>query len=135
MKKILVIDNESQIRKLIRQMLEPNGYEVSEASGKQNGIALFRQNFTDMVIIDSLLSQKEAMETIIELKRVSFDVAIVVMSQDDTVICNETLLAFAKPFGAVSVLAKPFKQNDLLKAIESTSQVPKKIKKKARYER
>lgn len=135
MEKILVIDNESQIRKLIRQMLEPNGYDVCEASGHQSGIDLFRQNLTDVVIIDSLLSQKEAMETIIELKRVSFKVAIIVMCHDDTVICNESLLSFARPFGAVSILAKPFKQSDLLKAIECTLRLPKKNQEESKSER
>ena len=120
MEKILVIDDESQIRKLIRQMLEQNGYEVSDACDKQKGIDSFRQNPTDVVIIDLLLSQREAIETIVELKRFFMEVAIIIMSRDNETIDNEKLLAFTKPFGAVSVLAKPFKQDDLLNAIEST---------------
>lgn len=126
MKRILVIDEDIQIRKLISQMLEPNGYDVTEISSNQNGIDLFRQNPTDVVIIDSLLSQKEAIEIIIELKRVFFDVAIVLISRGNEAIDDEKLLAFAKPFGAVCTLTKPFKQNDLLDAIERTLQVTKK---------
>ncbi|MHB8108574.1 MAG: hybrid sensor histidine kinase/response regulator [Syntrophorhabdaceae bacterium] len=68
---ILVCEDESDIRKLIREILESNGYSVIEAKDGQEGIDSFRQNIgkIDLVLLDVMMprkSGKDVFETIIE---------------------------------------------------------------------
>ncbi|RLB31609.1 MAG: response regulator, partial [Deltaproteobacteria bacterium] len=68
MKKILVIDDDEQIRHILRRFLERAGYEVLEASNGQEGMALYRKEGPELVITDIIMPKKEGMETIMDMK-------------------------------------------------------------------
>jgi CheY-like chemotaxis protein len=52
MSKILVIDDESWLREMIRLALEQQGFEVLEATDSADGIALAREHLPDLVLCD-----------------------------------------------------------------------------------
>ena len=80
MKRLLVIDDDDQMRQMLKQMLERAGYEIIDAPDGQTGIELYRQNPTDLIITDLIMPQKDGMETIIELKRDFPNVKIIAIS-------------------------------------------------------
>ena len=69
MRRVLVIDDDLQIRQMVRQMLERSGYEVDDAPDGQVGIDIFRKKPADLVITDIIMPEKEGIGTILELKR------------------------------------------------------------------
>lgn len=118
MARILIIDDNDEFRAVFREMLEKAGYGVIEASNGNEGIKLYRQSPTDIVITDIVMPGKEGMETMVELKREFPDVKLIAMSGggfEDP----ETYLEGAKLIGgAIRTFAKPFSMEAMLKAIK-----------------
>ena len=116
MKTILVIDDDEQMRVALRNLLEGSGYEVINASDGEEGLRLYHERPTDLIITDLIMPQKEGIETIRELRQDFPDVKIIAISgggRSDP----EVFLSFAKIFGAHRTIAKPFKREDLLNVI------------------
>lgn len=118
MKRILVIDDDRLIRHVLRQMLERRGYEVIDAPDGKEGMKLYRQNPTDLVITDIIMPEKEGVETIIELKHDFPDVKIIAISGGGCGIDAHTCLSYAKSFGVSHMFIKPFEQEELLEAVQ-----------------
>jgi len=117
MAKILVIDDEDRLRRMVRRILVGAGHEVIEAADGDEGVLRFTAENPEIVISDILMPQKEGIETIKELRRMSATVWIVVMSGGGTS-HNMMFLDFAKALGADTALAKPFRAEALLAAVE-----------------
>ena len=80
MPRILIIDDERQIRELLRDILEDAGYDVAEAADGQEAIKIQRGEPADLIITDLIMPEKEGIETIRELKQSYPDVRIIAMS-------------------------------------------------------
>ena len=69
MPRILVIDDDAQIRDVLRQALERVGYEVVCAPDADSATALCEDGKTDLIITDIVMPEKDGMEAIIEFKK------------------------------------------------------------------
>ena len=116
MASVLVIDDEAQIRRMLRRVLETEGYEVMDAADGSIGISLYRENPTDLVLTDIFMPNKEGLETIMTLKRDFPEVRILAMSGGG-VMDSAACLRMAKGLGAARVYVKPFEIEGLLKDI------------------
>jgi DNA-binding response OmpR family regulator len=110
--KILVIDDEPQIRQVIVRTLTLAGHEMLEAKDGKEGLCLFRAHQPTLVITDLLMPQGEGLETIRELRRESAALVIIAMSGRGAM-----YLETAKEFGADATIAKPFRATELLAAV------------------
>lgn len=117
MASILVIDDNNEMRRLLRDLLERVGYQVFEASEGDEGIKLYREQQIEMVITDLIMPGKEGIETIIQLKQDVPDVKIIAMSGGGQ-IKPQFYLECAKGFGAVHAFAKPINCQKLLAAVK-----------------
>jgi len=54
-RRILTIDDQSDIRRLIRMTLEFEGFEVLEASGGEEGLAMARKHQPDLILLDVMM--------------------------------------------------------------------------------
>ena len=104
--KILIIDDEEQIRLVLKEMLERFGYEVLEATNGEEGLALQREKAADLIITDIIMPDKEGLETIRELRREFPEVNIIAISGGGQIGSDQYLKA-AKQFGAMCTLQKP----------------------------
>ena len=75
--RVLVIDDEPQIRSMLRLMLERDGYEVGEAPDGVEGIRIYRQNPVDLIISDLIMPNKDGIGMMIELKKEFPDIKII----------------------------------------------------------
>ena len=116
MARILIIDDDVQILKMLRKMLESEGYEVVDAVDGNKGLKLYREDPTDLVITDIIMPEKEGIETIIDLRREFPEAKIVAMSGGGHGEA-ESYLHMAKRLGAQRTLTKPFGKGELLEAI------------------
>ena len=117
MARILVIDDDEQIRRMLRQMLERVGYEVADAPDGDEGIRLYRKRPADVVITDIIMQEKEGLQAIMELRREFPGVKIIAISGGGRLGGPESYLDFAKRFGAVRTFTKPIRKEKLLNAI------------------
>lgn len=117
MARILVIDDEEPIRRIVRQALKQEGHSVGEAVDGEEGLKKFRENDPDVVIADILMPKKEGIETILEMRRIRPDVAIIAMSGGGLMGDTSVLFA-AKILGANSALEKPFSLDALKRTVD-----------------
>ena len=119
MARILIIDDESQIRSMLRLMLERVGYEVIEAADGMEGIRQYRDNPADLIITDLIMPNKDGIGMIIELKKEFPKVKIIAMSGGG-VNRPEGYLDGAKKLGATRTLTKPIDRDEMLNAVKDT---------------
>src|SRR4029077_3617869 len=106
---VLIIDDEAQIRRLLRVCLETNGYRVSEAATGADGIREAAQRPPDVVILDLGLPDMDGVAVLKRLREWS-RVPVVVLSVRDR---EEDKIA-ALDNGADDYITKPFSTGELL---------------------
>jgi CheY-like chemotaxis protein len=118
MARILVVDDDGEIREVIKQILLRSGYEVTPAANGQEALDLQKANPADLIITDLIMPEKEGLETIMEIRRDYPSVKIIAMSGGGK-IGPDNYLKTAKVLGAHMVLSKPFELGELLKAVKN----------------
>jgi len=116
-RRILVVDDEEQMRRVLKQMLESAGYQVSEAPDGKVALWISKVSPADLTITDLIMPEKEGIETIRELKRDFPEVRVIAISGGGKV-GAELYLDMARELGIDRTLEKPFKKEDLLKAVK-----------------
>jgi CheY-like chemotaxis protein len=120
---ILIIDDEPQIRSMLKLMLERDGYEVAEAPDGIEGIRTYRQNPADLIITDLIMPNKDGIGVIIDLKKEFPNVKIIAMSGGG-LNKPEGYLKGAKKLGAACTLTKPIDRGEMLRAIKDVLKPP-----------
>ncbi len=105
----LVVDDELQIRRLLRVCLEANGYRVSEAASGQEGLAEAAQRRPDVLLLDLGLPDMDGV-TVLKRIREWSQVPVLVLSVRDR---EEDKIA-ALDNGADDYVTKPFSSGELL---------------------
>jgi two-component system KDP operon response regulator KdpE len=108
--RILVIDDEPPIRKLLRVGLSAHGYQIVEASNGKMGLDLLSEQAPDLVILDLGLPDMQGHELLRTIRARNDSVPIVVLSSRD----DETGKVQALDSGADDYVTKPFGMDELL---------------------
>jgi CheY-like chemotaxis protein len=119
MESILIIDDEAQIRSMIRLVLERAGYSVMEAADGVEGIRRFRETPVNLIITDLIMPNKDGIGMIIELKKEFPDIKIIAMSGGG-LNRPEGYLRGAQKLGAACTLSKPINRQELLRSVKDT---------------
>jgi len=105
----LVIDDEPQIRRLLRVTLEANGYRVFDAAGGNEGLVQAAQRRPDVVLLDLGLPDMEGVTVLKRLREWS-RVPVIILSVRD----REDDKVAALDAGADDYVTKPFNSAELL---------------------
>jgi DNA-binding response OmpR family regulator len=116
--KILIVDDDTQLRTMLRRTLEKEGYRVEEGRDGLEGLQVFRQAPADLIITDLVMPRKEGIEFIRELLREFPETKIIALSGGG-VGGAETYLKLAEKLGARFALQKPVERKILLEAVAS----------------
>ena len=116
MARILIIDDEDELRSMLRRMLEQAGHEVTEAVNGAEGIQLYERDRPDLIITDIIMPEKEGVETIIALRQADPNLPIIAISGGGRLEATD-FLTMAKKLGARHTLSKPFRRDQLLEAV------------------
>lgn len=120
--KILVVDDEPQIIRVMRQILSAHSYEIRTASDGEAGLELFNDFQPDLVITDLQMPNVNGLELCQKIRKVS-DVPIVILSVKN----DEKTIVEALDFGADDYVTKPFSTNELLARVRaSLRRIPNK---------
>jgi DNA-binding NtrC family response regulator len=117
MPQILIIEDDVSVLKMLKQMLEREGFVVSTASDGNQGIKQYCQEKADVVITDIIMPDKEGIETITDLKRQDPEAKIIAISGGGRNQPEDYLL-LAQKLGARFTFKKPVDRQRLLSAIK-----------------
>ena len=109
---ILVIDDEPQIRKLLKIVLESNDYKVLEAATGNEGIVMAASHLPELILLDLGLPDLSGHEVLLELRQ-WYDRSVLMLSVQDA----EEDIVRALDNGATDYLTKPFRTGELLARI------------------
>jgi DNA-binding response OmpR family regulator len=119
--RILVIDDDDQLRRMLCLALKRAGYVVVEARDGNEGLQRFREEPADLIITDLLMPDKEGLETIMDIRREFPQAKIIAMSGGGRA-GNLNFLQVAERLGAQRTMAKPFDLQAMLAAIQELLQ-------------
>jgi len=123
MARILVIDDEPDIRTLLNDVLTGEGHAVEVAADGREGLAAQRARPANLVITDIFMPEKEGIETIIELQRDFPAIKVIAMSGGGNRARSLDYLPTASQFGAVRTLPKPFDIDVMLALVRELLEV------------
>jgi two-component system, OmpR family, KDP operon response regulator KdpE len=112
--KILIVDDDPQIRRVLRTTLVVQGYEVADARSGEDALEKLREGKYDLILLDMNMEGMDGIETCREI-RASSDVAIVMLTVRDT----ERDKVSALDAGADDYVTKPFSTPELLARVRA----------------
>lgn len=113
--KILVVDDESRMRKLVRDFLVKNNYEVVEAADGEEALNLFfEKNDIDLVILDVMMPKMDGWQVCREIREYSKIPIIMLTAKSDE---RDELLGFE--LGVDEYISKPFSPKILVARVEA----------------
>ena len=117
MKQILIIDDEPQIRSMLKKMLEQEGFDIIVASDGKEGMKLFEKDPVDLVITEIIMPEKDGIEVILALRKDYPDVPIFAISGGGRK-PPDGYLKMAKLSGAQAIFEKPIEKEELFDAVK-----------------
>jgi two-component system OmpR family response regulator len=122
--RILVVDDEMYIRRIVRLVLEKAGYEVLQASTAAEGLRILKEDHPNALTVDLIMPGFKGGEfgglDLLEEKQTDPDIreipSIVLTAAG---IQADVALERALSLGAISTLRKPFSQRQLIEAVNS----------------
>lgn len=113
--KILIIDDEDDVRDVFAEAFRISGYEVCEAANGSVGLKTFDQEAPDIVVVDVFMPEKDGIETLLEIRMRNEQVPIIAMSGGGHG-QHFQFLDMTRKLGANRLLKKPILPKDLVKA-------------------
>jgi two-component system response regulator AtoC len=108
--KVLVVDDEENLRHWLRMILSDAGYEVDEAASGEEAFKKFDNNLYDFVLCDIRMPKMDGPELLREMRHRQVPATVVMMSAYG----SEETAVEAMKMGAYDYISKPFKQDEIL---------------------
>lgn len=115
MKRILLIEDEPNIRELVVYNLVANGYEALEAEDGVTGLEKAKNENPDLILLDLMLPGKNGMDICRELRSLGNKVPIIILTAKN----EEIDKVLGLEFGADDYVAKPFGVRELMARIKA----------------
>ena len=116
--RILIVDDDEQIREILRMWLEKSGYEVLEAADGKKGVEIQESTPSEVLICDLIMPGQEGFETITQFKRSFPEVCILAISGGGR-IDADSYLPMAQSLGAWKVYKKPLNISEMIDDIKA----------------
>jgi sigma-B regulation protein RsbU (phosphoserine phosphatase) len=114
--RVLVIDDDQEIHRLLRARLEARGYTVADAESGEEGITKLREVHPDLVFLDVAMSGMTGIDVLDFIRSQRLDVAVILT----TAYSSEQVAIAALRHGADDYLRKPFDRGEFQAALDRT---------------
>jgi phosphoserine phosphatase RsbU/P len=114
--RVLVIDDDPEIHRLLRARLEARGYLVTDADSGEEGITKLREVYPDLVFLDVAMSGMTGIDVLDFIRSQRLDVAVILT----TAYSSEQVAIAALRHGADDYLRKPFDRAEFQAALDRT---------------
>lgn len=117
--KILIIDDDSGLRKSLSAFLSKNGYNVKTAPGGKAGLKIIKNEKIDLVLLDIRMPEMDGITTLKKIKELNKTLNIIIITGFGSI---ETAVEAMKN-GAIDYVKKPFNLKNLLEKINTALKV------------
>ncbi|MBU1042450.1 MAG: response regulator [Proteobacteria bacterium] len=115
--RILVVDDDADVRDMLCRTLTASGYEAIPAAGGRQAVEYLTLGAPDLVITDVVMPGVDGFEVLLKLRRMLPGARALIMSGGGR-IEPEVYLDMARRLGARCILRKPFTRAEMLDAVE-----------------
>ena len=112
--KILIVEDEERIRKVVRSFLIKNGYVVREAADGEEGLDLFYEWNPDLVLLDVMMPKKDGFEVCKEIRKFSNVPIIMITAKGED---YEKIMGL--DIGADDYIVKPFSPGEVIARVRA----------------
>ncbi len=116
--KILVIDDDSSLRRVLEYNLQEAGYRVNAAASGEEGVRLFADDIPTLVITDMKMPGMDGMQVLRAIKERSPETPVIIITAFGTV----DVAVDAMKLGAYDYITKPFNRDELLLVVSKALQ-------------
>jgi DNA-binding response OmpR family regulator len=113
--KVLVVDDELEVRQVLFEFLSSRGYDVSTASGGAEAVAVVETIKPDLVLLDVAMPDMDGVETLKRIVAIEPALAVIMVTANADISTTSKLLAL----GAVDYVPKPFDLDYLDQAVST----------------
>ncbi len=113
MARILIMDDDASVRTALKNLLQQEGHEITEAPNALEGAKIYSTSAPDLIITDLLMPERDGVEALLELRSQYPTIKTIVISGD-----APEFLPIVEDLGANRTLSKPFKNQDVLAAVQ-----------------
>ena len=124
MEKILIVDDDAAILKVLTMRLEAENYSVKSVTDGNEAIAFQKKGFFDLALIDYQLKEETGIQLMEKLHEIDPNLSVVILTAYGTI--ERAVEAIQK--GAHSFLTKPFKDAELIYQVKNCLEKKKLIK-------
>ena len=114
---ILIVEDDKDLREMLKISLLMRKYTVLEASDGKEALIKFRPGVTDMVITDLIMPDEDGLKVIMKIKEIKPSIKIIAISGGGKA-GPGNYLNLAKALGADEIFHKPFSINEMIKKID-----------------
>jgi len=118
MARIIVIDDEEDLRSLLRLLLESEGHEVDEAENGAQGLAALAKQSYDLVITDVLMPEEDGIAVAKQAPKLQPNAKVLAISGGGAVLPTNWSLKVMKMFGVNAALHKPFEEDEFIRVVD-----------------
>jgi len=119
-KTVLVVDDSGFARRMLRRMLEEDGFQVEEAKGGSEAVEKYQSSRPDVVLLDIVMADMGGFEVLQKLREMNPQAAVVMATADIQKITKEEAINA----GAAGVVNKPFKPEEVLQEVRRITGSP-----------
>lgn len=117
MARVLIVEDDSQMREMLVELVGRAGHEVRSARDGKEALRVVRDQPVDLVVTDIVMPRKDGIRTIRELREKHRGTRVIAISGGDRKWAEDSYLGHAKFLGADGILAKPFGGSELVDMI------------------
>ena len=114
---VLIVEDDKELREMLKLSLLRRGITVLEAENGKDAIVHFKPLLTDLVVTDLIMPEEDGLKVVIKLRELKPSIKIIAISGGGKV-GPGSYLNLAKALGADAIYSKPFSVNDLISKIE-----------------
>ncbi len=114
---VLIVEDEKELREMLKISLLRRKISVFEAANGKDAILHFKPSITDLVITDLIMPEEDGLKVIMKLKELKPEIKIIAISGGGKA-GPGNYLKLAKALGADAIYSKPFQISDLIAKIE-----------------
>ena len=114
MAKLLIVDDEENIREVVKEYAEFEGYEIDEAGDGMEAVSMCRENDYDLVILDIMMPKLDGFSACKEIRKAK-DVPVIMMSARS----EEYDKLFGFELGIDDYVTKPFSPKELMARVQA----------------
>lgn len=120
---ILIVEDDKDLREMLKLSLMRRKYIVFEAGDGKEAIIHFKPSITDLVVTDLIMPEEDGLKVIIKLREIKPSIKIIAISGGGK-IGPGSYLNLAKALGANAIFSKPFSTRELIGKIEELVSSP-----------